>query len=358
MRELFGIELVAPEYIAERGEITMAYKEHSGTELDLACSGRGCQQTLLVLAYLYANPGMVLLLDEPDAHLEILRQRQIYQLVTEVAERQDSQVVAASHSEVLLNEAADRDTLVAFVGRPHRIDDRGSQVSKALRDIGFDQYYQAEQTGWVLYVEGSTDLATLRAFAEKLAHPAQSYLERPFVHYVGNQPGNARSHFYGLLEAKPDLVGVAIFDRLEGKAVPETADPALRFEQWQRREIENYLCTRDVLMRYARGEQPSDLFSTAREQAMSEAIDEVTHALATLSKPSPWSPDIKASDEFLDALFDKYSAKLGVDNVMRKTNYHVLASLMEPDEIPDEVADKLTAVADVASRAKAAGPPT
>jgi hypothetical protein len=96
----------------------------------------------------------------------------------------------------LLNEAADRDIVVAFVGKPHRIDDRGSQALKSLRSIGFDQYYQAEQTGWVLYLEGSTDLAILRSFADLLMHPARKVLEQPFVHYVANQPPKAREHFF------------------------------------------------------------------------------------------------------------------------------------------------------------------
>ena len=39
-------------------------------------------------------------------------------------------------------------------------------------------------------------------------------LERPYVHYVGNQPTEAREHFYGLREAKPDLVGFCLFDRI------------------------------------------------------------------------------------------------------------------------------------------------
>jgi len=78
-------------------------------------------------------------------HLEILRQRQIYQVLTEAARQQRSQIIAASHSEVILNEAADRDVVVAFVGKPHRIDDRGSQLLKSLKEIGFEHYYQAEQ---------------------------------------------------------------------------------------------------------------------------------------------------------------------------------------------------------------------
>ena len=151
IRSLFGVELEPPRYVTERGEIEMSYRER-GIRLDLSSSGRGLQQTLLILAYLYSNPGSVLMLDEPDAHLEILRQRQIYRLITEAADRSGSQIIAASHSEVILNEAAGRDMVVAFVGKPHRIDGQGSQLLKSLRDIGYEHYSQAEQTGWVLYL--------------------------------------------------------------------------------------------------------------------------------------------------------------------------------------------------------------
>ncbi|MBM4050088.1 MAG: AAA family ATPase, partial [Planctomycetes bacterium] len=210
--KLFGVTLLPPRYLKERGEITMTYKERRGIEFDLSSSGRGVQQTLLLLAHLYANPQSVLLLDEPDAHLEILRQLQIYQVLTEVANKQGSQIIAASHSEIILNQAADRDIVIAFVGKPHRMDDRGSQVLKSLTEIGFDHYYQAEQTGWVLYLEGPTDLAILQALAVILNHPAAQVLERPFVHYVQtNLPQRARDHFFGLHEAKTDLVGIAIF---------------------------------------------------------------------------------------------------------------------------------------------------
>lgn len=93
-------------------------------ELDISSSGPGCQQVLLLLSHLLANPGAVLLLDEPDAHLEILRQRDVYHLLTTIAAETDSQVIAASHPEVVLQEAAERDVVVAFVGKPHRMDTR------------------------------------------------------------------------------------------------------------------------------------------------------------------------------------------------------------------------------------------
>jgi hypothetical protein len=351
---LFGAKLNEPRYIKERYEIVMDYRTPDGTTVDLSASGLGQLQTLLLLAHMAANPGAVLLLDEPDAHLEILRQRQIYQVLTEQAADTGSQIIAASHSEVILNEAAGRDTVIAFVGQPHRIDDRGSQVLKALRDIGFEHYYLAEETGWVLYLEGSTDLAMLRAFASALKHRARQSLERPFVHYVGNQPRKALEHFHALREAKRDLVGIAIYDRLEAN-LPD--DPGLVQKMWKRRELENYLCQRETLLAFAEDQgrkQQGELYGAAWRKAMEEAIRQVEDALRTLGK-DPWSADIKASDEFLEPLFRQFYQSLELPNLMRKTDYHTLAAFVPAEEIAQEIKDVLKAIEDTAKAAKRRG---
>ena len=348
IQALFGVELDKPKYISERGEIVMSYRLSTGIRLDLSASGRGQQQILLLLAHMAANPGSVLLLDEPDAHLEILRQRQIYQVLSETAAETGSQVIAASHSEVILNEAAGRDTVVAFVGNPHRIDDRGSHVRKALRDIGYEHYIQAEEAGWVLFLEGSTDLAILRALADKLDHPAGGVLERPFVHYVGNQPKKAQAHFYGLREAKNDLRGLAIYDRLD-RAPP--ADPNLRQETWSHREIENYICQKSTLLAWAEAQgqvQLGDLFASSWREAMERSVEEIRSALSALDKPDPWSPDLKASQDFLEPLFKNFYAALKLPNLMQKTDYHTLAPHVSPDQLDAEVGEKLDAIAAVA----------
>ena len=357
---LFGAALDEPRYIEERGEIAMDYRE-SGVRLDLSASGRGLQQTLLILACMYANPGAVILLDEPDAHLEILRQRQIYRLLSDTAKESGSQVIAASHSEVLLNEAAEKDMVVAFIGRPHRIEGRNNQARKALAEIGFDQYAQAEQTGWALYLEGSTDLAVLQAFAKRLGHDeAARALERPFVRYVGNQPNEAKKHFYGLKEACSELQGIALFDRLEGAAPKDGALPILC---WRRREIENYFCTRAALEAYAAAsaaeDEPMPLFTKGeadrRVQAMREAIAEVEQAMETLGKGSPWGAGAKVSDEFLTPLFAAYFQKLGLPNLMDKKNFYDLAEHVPEAEIDPEIAEKLDAIAETAQSARPRG---
>lgn len=349
---IFGARLDAPQYIAERGEVIMTYRTRTGVRLDLSAAGSGQQQVLLLLAFMTANPGAVLLLDEPDAHLEILRQRQVYKVLDETAEDIGSQIVAASHSEVLLNEAADRDLLIAFVGKPHRVDDRGSQAVKALKEIGFEYYLQAEEKGWVLYLEGATDLNILQQLARRLEHPAAKHLETPCVRYVANQPARVQNHFHGLREAKHDLMGVAIYDRLEKNLVK---DPRLEQYQWRRRELENYLCFPRALVEFAayEGDRIGDkLFANAWRTCMQESIKEMEQALSTLGKSAPWEEDIKASDEFLKPLFKSFYGKLGQPNLMSKTNYHRLASHIDPQDIDPEIGRVLDLIAATAEKAK------
>ena len=352
IRRLFGAELLPPRYLSERGEITMSYRE-GGTAFDLSSSGRGLQQTLLLLAYLYANPGSLLLLDEPDAHLEILRQRQTYHLLSEVARDTGCQVIAASHSEVILNEAAGRDTVIAFVGAPHRIADRGSQALKALTEIGFEQYFHARETGWVLYLRSSTDLAVLQAFARRLGREAASEaLSRPFVRYVANNASEVTRHYHALREAVPALRGIALFDR-----VPDGPPDIAPVEclVWERREIGNYLCTRRTLEAYA--EESSDvdrlgsLFAPPeverRRVAMNGAIAEVEKALAADGKAAPWSTDLRAGEEVLEPIFAAFFRQLDLPSANR--GFQELVEHVPEDEIAPEIAGKLDAIARVAA---------
>ena len=356
MKSMFGISLAEPEYFPRTSEVSLAYNDQDGNTLDISCAGRGLQQTLLLLAHLAANPKTVLLLDEPDAHLEILRQRQIYNVLCEAAREQGSQLIIASHSEIVLNEAAGKDVVVAFVGKPHRIDDRGSQLLKSLIAIGFDQFIQAEQTGWVLYLEGSTDLAILRSLAGVLGlEKARQALSRPFVHYVLNQPNLVADHFYGLREAKADLLGFALFDQY-GKS--PSIQPPIEVHQWKRRELENYIASRQTLLAWTKrkcAEHLGPIFEDQWTTAMEQAIQELEQALKVTGKPSPWGPQIKASDDFLDPLFANFFSKLSLPNLMNKSNYHELAACLTAPEVDPEVIDVLRTIENVAARARPIG---
>lgn len=360
MERLFGVRLDRPRMIAERGEIELTYLTRQGSRLDLSASGRGMQQTLLRLAFMALNPDSVVLLDEPDAHLEILRQRQTFELLSKAAAGNGTQVIAASHSEVVLNEAAERGTVVAFVGSPHRLNS-SNEVLESLRDIGFQDYYQAEITGFVLYLEGSTDLATLRAFAELVSHEVAEVLDRPFVHYVGNQPTRARRHYYGLREAKLDLAGFALFDHLDRGEL--RSEGGLAERMWPRREIENYLRPMRSLTRYARRRGArrfgGPLFEHAESDRWSEAADA---ALRDRLPPAAYRDEsdtywdtAKISDELLAPVIEAFFDHLGLPNDMPKSSYHRLVPFLDPGDVHADVIAVLDAIMVQHRRARPAG---
>jgi len=131
---------------------------------------------------------------------------------------------------------------------------------------------------------------------------------------------------------------------------------------WRRREIENYLCQPETLYLYAEGlvqeKGLGPLFETdeieRHRRAMEETISELIPPLALADRNDPWWRDTKASDDFLDRLFERFFARLGSSNLMRKTNYHRLARFVPKDLIDAEVIEVLDAVRQLSSRASPA----
>ena len=206
-------------------------------------------------------------------------------------------------------------------------------------------------------MEGSTDLAILRAFARILNHPVQVYLERPFVHYV-TKPKSARDHFYGIREAKSDIVGFALFDHLD-QSLANTVD--LREYMWEKNEIENYLFNIDTLMAYS-NDLPHEtklvhgpLFESGererRVQAMQECIDDFILGAAKRDPSDLWWKTNKAS-ESLDRIFKSFYSKLGLPNLMNKSDYHILVQYLSLDRIDNEVRSVLNLIFNVGKAAK------
>ena len=191
-----------------------------------------------------------------------------------------------------------------------------------------------------------------------MQHASRNELESPFVRYIENQPSRARDHFYGLLEAKPDLAGFLLNDRMDR---PPQGTPALAEAMWERREIENYLCRPETLLAWAAASaeetSPGPLFTpgqaATRRKVMDECIHELVPPVALRNPDDVWWRNVKASDEFLDRLFEIFFEKLKLPNLMRKTNYHQLAQHVAAQHIDSEVVQKLDLIHEVALRSKA-----
>lgn len=289
MRRLFLIELGQPEETV-RGSITLHYRQPGVKDaLDISSAGRGMLQMLLVFAYLYSHKGSVLLVDEPDAHLEILRQKQVYVLLRDIASENGSQVVMVTHSEVILDEALDTNLTLLLEGRADDLA-RKHDIRNSLKHFGAEHYVKARTRGYVLYVEGGTDVDMLRGFAERLAHPvAQVWDERINSFYIQNnypqQDMQAeldrveggfgvtpRDHFNGLRDLLPGLQGLAILDN-DGRGRKDRDEGGLKLRYWRRYEPENYFITPELLRRYASEQYPADdLFSQQKKEAVEEVL--------------------------------------------------------------------------------------
>lgn len=375
MRRLFSVELSEPQENA-RGSIDLHYRQSGVKEvLDVASSGRGFQQMLLIFAYLYSHKGGVLLVDEPDAHLEILRQKQIYVLLRDIASENRSQVVMVTHSEVILEESLDTNLTLLLDGRADDLANK-QDIRNSLKHFGAEHYVKARERGYVLYVEGGTDVDMLRALAVRLEHPvAQIWDERVNSFYVQNnypdQDLDAElerveggfgvtpsQHFNGLRNLLPNLRGLAILDN-DGRNRTSNLDGPLRIAYWKRYEAENYIITPALLRTYANSQYPTDDLFTQQTRTN---IDEVLDALvreqvfgdeeADFAAWQAATPEVsrvlwEAKTErvklstFAEEYFRRLAQRIGGSMLLRKGELHRLVEFVPPESIAAEVREKL-----------------
>ena len=342
---------------------------------------------LLIFAYLYSHRRSVLLIDEPDAHLEILRQKQVYLLLRQIASKNKSQVVLVTHSEVILDEALDSNLTLLLGGHA---DDLAAkrEIHDALKLYGTEHYIRARQRGYVIYVEGATDLDILRALAQRQNHrAAQVWDETINSFYVQNTYSSLspegefeqveggfgvapKQHFFALRNMIEGLKGLAILDN-DGRGRQNSHEGGLQISYWNRYEIENYFVTPEVLKRFTKREYSDfPLFGEFVDET-EEVLDALilkkvfggnTREFATWQGLEPdaahllWEAltrDLKLSD-FAEEFFRRLADRLGHAMLLRKGDLHQLVDLTEPESIPKEVEEKLNLLADLFARA---GPP-
>ena len=113
IKKLFDYELLPPD--ASGAHIRAEYRTAASRRpLDVASAGSGFQQVLMLLAFLNTRENAVLLLDEPDAHLHVILQDAIYHELRTVAARQRSQLIVATHSEVIINSVEPRELCITL----------------------------------------------------------------------------------------------------------------------------------------------------------------------------------------------------------------------------------------------------
>jgi ABC-type branched-subunit amino acid transport system ATPase component len=378
MRRLFRVRLSVPKE-NEIGSVDLSYEQDGvGGALDLSLAGRGFQQMLLIFAHLYSHKGSVLLIDEPDAHLEILRQQQVYVLLRDIAHRNSCQVVMVTHSEVVLREALEQNLTLILGGTTENLAKK-TDITNALKHFGAEHYVKARETGHVLYVEGGTDVDMLRAFADRLEHPVRAALDdgaRLNVYYLqDNYPDaqtstdkelerveggfglSAEKHFLALKSIIPGLRGLEIRDN-DGKQRADGERNGLHQLVWKRYEPENYFITPDLLLSYVATRAPGeDLFAQQQKEILEalilervfdgEVADFENYLKADAStRKTLWRAQTQTRklSAFAEAFFERLAVATGNRVMIRKGGFHELIALCDPADLNGEVGQKLDAL--------------
>lgn len=103
LSRVFPEIVVNPKFDPNLDEFVDVNIERQGIKLPIDAAGTGFLQTVQILAYTAKYKPKLLLLDEPDSHIHPDRQRQLINLLSELAETDNFQVIVATHSRHLLD---------------------------------------------------------------------------------------------------------------------------------------------------------------------------------------------------------------------------------------------------------------
>ena len=347
--KLFGYELLPPD--ASGPYIQAEYRAAGGARpLDIGSAGSGFQQVLMLLAFLHAREGSVLLLDEPDAHLHLILQDAIYHELRAAAALHGSQLVVATHSEVIINSVEPRE-LCLTLNQPRMAADSVEQgrLISSLRVLSNTDVMQALDVRGILYVEDYTDINILRAWASTLGHRAERLLTTEIMWKLlvfqaqEGRPGiRARDHHEALQLVREGLPALELRDGDARPPVPdsEITGTGLQRLRWRRYEIESYLIHPDALTRFVEAEVGVEAAESHVEDMLACWRDEFPPAVVREPLGNHWYlNETKARTILLSSLLE--AAGL---HALPYTRYHEIAALMLPREIHPEVIEKLDAI--------------
>lgn len=305
-------------------------------KFDISSAGSGFLQVLMLLGFFYARPVSILLLDEPDAHLHIILQKQVYDRLRDIARKRRCQLIIATHSEVLI-ESTSPENILSFYKQPHKLDKdiERTQIREALKRLTCLDILLSEQCQGILYVESESDLNLLREFARILQHDIFKFLSKDtFWHNnQGRDPREAKGHLFALRAINKDIKGVLLVDGDNRNLLDhELTTEGMTILRWNRYEIESYLTHFEVLKRFA-SQLTIELF-------LSKGIEYLNNKLPNevLQQPlaeSGYHRSVKVSEDLLPGFF------IECDINIPKNEYYQIAAQMKPDEIPNEVKEKL-----------------
>jgi hypothetical protein len=265
-----------------------------------------------------------------------------------LAARQGSQLVVATHSEVIIDSVDPRELCVMY-GTPRMLADTEERALLG-RGLGFltnTDIVLAQDAPGILYVEGHTDLEILREWARILRHPAHDTLTRrlfwkPLVWELRHAGAGikAADHYSTLGLVRKDLPGLLLMDGDDNPNVLETpiTGQGLQRLRWRRYEIESYLVHPAALSRFAERILGGPDHAGLGLRDLRRHFEE-NYPPAFLKDPHQ-DPAYLVGTKARTLLLPPALAAAGILGLPYR-RFHEIAEVMLPEEIHPEVTEKL-----------------
>ncbi len=383
MKLFFSIEISEPEFFSINGLITLSYSKiingKQKIEFEICSLGRGALQTMLLFSFVLLNPKKVILMDEPDAHLEFINQYKIFGELCQLLQMNDSQLLVATHSEAILDNFKGKEFVKIVAFYPNKIINDPKYLRESLTRYSSFNYVNADLKKHIIFTEDNSDMYMLKAFAEKVNHKIlQKWNELHFEYMGGNNVIKYRGKFQSLKGAVSELKGIMILDG-DNKLRNDSQQDGLDIIYWKKYELENYMVFENVFCEWLDKElnkhtinklfKDYDLLSNGIENentlsALREKIKiEYSNLINTFKIQRKDIDTEKASDNFIKILFDNFidnnSTILNSYNIYppKKSEYYQLIQYLQPEQIDPEIVGKLDMIYDLYIQSTISTPP-
>jgi energy-coupling factor transporter ATP-binding protein EcfA2 len=321
-----------------------AFKKYPGySSRDLMVEGSGFLQWLSVFALSLSPEIDLVLLDEPDAHLNAALQKELVSALADMIQVGSKQVLLATHSPELIR-VFDHERIIAVRGQKATyLGDSSGKIS-VLAGIGTThtpKLHELTEKKRMLILEGESDERFLKTIASRhgLGWP------KNVVSWFW--PGKASERlqlFIQLRKEIPELRAISIRDRDDepgstvGKDLVDRGftckEAGFKALKWRRRHIENYLLSSAAIAR-----------SADKDEADVQTFFQDTFGLALPKDNTP--------SDILQAIKDAHGKEIFTKGASLKSEYSIsrddVAASLTKHEVPEDMKMFFDALFDLAA---------
>ncbi len=275
-------------------EVSFTTHEKRNERIRLKFGGKGNEELIYLVFKIIQNRGKIIGIEEPEIQMHPELQKRFFEFIKEEAETHKSTFLITTHSNIFLNENKEGSSYLM-----KQISDKTSQceqieqkrILSALEEIGltFSDFYLASG---MLFIEGKDDKKAIKKWSMILlnqdieslgikinemkgARNAQFFAESAVLKNISSLP-----------DKPPFLILIDRDEKSQRDIIRLSKISNKKTRVLRKRELENYLITKEILMGFIKEKHP-EFFNTNKKEGVSRYLTKIlTESCESLKKLS------------------------------------------------------------------------